>query len=391
MATEAPNPLAMSDEDILNMSEPPVVEAATVETDTSEKEVEVEDKSEAVVEEKTEEESTEGASDDSQNVDNEAESKPDDVVTESGASEAKPDEKSEAKPEDKPEDKPGEAAAEVEAPDYEAFYKGLIEQPLKANGKEIKLNNIEEVRTLMQQGANYTRKMQELAPVRKSMLMLQNNGLLDDAKLSFLIDLEKGDPEAIKKFLKDKNIDPMDLDTSSEPDYKPGNHQVTDAEVSFDDVLSDVASTSEGRKTLSVINTTWDEKSKEALGASPEIMSVIHQQRETGIYDQITTEMNRRIALGLMPASTPFLSGYKTVGDELAAAALGTTATEAKPEPTVVVTRAATPKPKIENGDKAAAASPTRAAPKQAEEKKNFLSMSDEEFNKQSDVLLGRV
>jgi hypothetical protein len=56
--------------------------------------------------------------------------------------------------------------------------------------------------------------------------------------------------------------------------------------------------------------------------------------------------------------------------------------------PQVVATRAATPKPTVANGEKAAAASPTKTGVKQAETLKNPLAQSDEEFLKTMD---GRV
>src|SRR5690606_21653948 len=72
-------------------------------------------------------------------------------------------------------------------PDYEKLYKEIM-KPFKANGREIKLNSPEEVITLMQKGANYTKKMQALQPHLKIVRMLENNQLLDEGKLSQLID-----------------------------------------------------------------------------------------------------------------------------------------------------------------------------------------------------------
>ncbi len=73
----------------------------------------------------------------------------------------------------------------------EIDYKGQYEKimaPFKANGKEIKLDNPDDVVRLMQMGANYTQKMQALQPNLKLLKMLQNQGLLDEGKLNNLID-----------------------------------------------------------------------------------------------------------------------------------------------------------------------------------------------------------
>jgi hypothetical protein len=289
---------------------------------------------------------------------------------------------------------------QTEPPNYEDFYQKVLGTPLKANGKEIKLTSVDEVIALMQQGANYTRKMQELAPARKVLMMLQNNELLDADKLSFLIDLEKGNPEAIKKLVKDKGIDVMDIDTESEPAYQAGDNVVTDAEVGFRTVLDEISSSDAGKQTLTLINTTWDDASKKKLWDEPSVMQVVHQQRETGVYDLIATEVERRTTLGLIPAGTPFLQAYTIVGNEWAAEALKgqpgggeqqSTGAGQGQQSQVLATRAATPKATVANDDKASAASPTRSSPKPAAAKVNVLSMSDEEFMKQADVLTGRV
>ena len=96
---------------------------------------------------------------------------------------------------------------ESEKTDYEAFYKEVM-TPFKANGKLIELRNPAEAVQLMQMGANYTRKMQAIQQHRKVLTMLENNGLLDEGKLSFLIDIEKKNPDAIQKLVKESGIDP---------------------------------------------------------------------------------------------------------------------------------------------------------------------------------------
>ena len=280
------------------------------------------------------------------------------------------------------------AAPSFKAPTTEeaqAFFMKVM-TPFKANGKTIALRNAEEAVQLMQMGANYTKKLQQLQPHRKMLMMLENNDLLDPDKISFLIDVSKRDPEAIKKLIKDAGIDPLEIDTSSETSYSGGNHKVTDEEANFRMALDDLTSQPNGQETLIEIEKTWDQASKDVLWQSPELMAVMHSQRENGIYAQITDEINRQRTLGIIPATTPFLQAYKEVGDAMFA-----TKESDKPAdpvakepaaPTPVATRVATPKSPVANGDKASAASPTRSAPRKAEQLINPLAMSDEEFLK---------
>lgn len=302
-----------------------------------------------------------------------------------------------------PVDKPVEAKPEVvvaEKPaataviNYEEKYKEAL-APLKANGKTVEINSLDELRQLASMGANFTRKMQDIAPHRKILAMLENNGLLDEAKLSFFIDLDKKDPEALKKLIKDSGVDPLDIDVSTEPTYQAGNHAVSDAEIAFRTVLEDLQSTPTGKETISVINTQWDQASKDELWKSPEVMATIQQQRENGIYDVISTEINRQAVLGKIPAGTPFIQAYLAVGNDLntrgAFANMSASNNQAvqnarmqtnAPVNAPVATRVVAPKAKLTNGAAANAAASTQQSPKRVVPVVNLQSMSDDDFLK---------
>lgn len=401
--------LAMSDDDILNMVGPPEVTAEVVVEEPV-----VDEQAEPVIDPVTEDPAADGE----QPGDEEGEA----VVEPVNPLDVPDDKIDDAKPVDKavvadpvvtaePVAEPVvvDPAAKVEEPvvlpigsapkvpttpeEFEGAYKQIM-APFKANGKTIELKTPEEAIQLMQMGANYTKKLQEIQPHRKMLLMLQNNGLLDEGKLSFLIDVDRKDPEAIKKLIKDSGIDPMDIDTSVESAYREGNHLVADEEVGFRTTLEEITSLPSGKETVSVINSTWDDASKEVLWAKPDIMPIIHEQRENGIYDLITAEMDRQKMLGQIPQSTSFLQAYKIAGDALAAAnafasidqtqPIGSTADTpaAKLEPVVVTTKAAVPKSQVVNGDKVSAAASTRGTPRTVKAIVNPLAMSDDDFMK---------
>lgn len=268
------------------------------------------------------------------------------------------------------------------AVDYAAIGKRLLES-FTANGKTIEIRNEEEARALMQMGANYTKKMQAIAPHRKLLMMLEKNGLLDESRVSFLIDVEKKNPEAIRKLLKDGGIDPMDIDTTKETTYQEGNHRVGDDEAAFRSALEDLQSTSGGQETIQLIHTSWDQASKEVLWQTPDILRNIQQQRESGVYDKIATEVERQKTLGVIPPDMPFLHAYKQVGDEMVALAQRqVTATQTPPAPTPVATTVQKPKATVANGKQVSAATPSRSTPQKAEPIINPLSMSDEDFEK---------
>jgi hypothetical protein len=270
---------------------------------------------------------------------------------------------------------------------YKAGYEQLM-APFKANGKMITPRSPEEAISLMQMGANYTRKMQELQPYRKVMLMLQNNGLMDEDKLSYLIDLDKKNPDAIKKLLKDSGTDPLDFNPEEEVKYQAGNHRVSDTEAAFATELDDLKSTPEGQATLGVISQTWDDASKDALFNNRGLLQTIQTQRENGIYDIIANEVSRLRMLGQVPNGMPFIQAYNQVGELLAKqGAFNHLNKQTQPEPVPevkapVVTRVAQPKQTLANSERVSAASPSRAAPQKAATIVNPLAMSDEDFAK---------
>lgn len=205
--------------------------------------------------------------------------------------------------------------ADGEPLNYEELYKKVM-APFKANGREFAPSSPEEVVRLMQMGANYTKKMQALKPSLKILRTLENNGLLQEDKINFLIDLDKKNPKAIQKYLRDSKVDPLDLDLAEEPDYKPSNHSVSDTDMAFHEALETVTSTPTGTETIKTVNRDWDKLSKEALYREPQLLQIIDEQMANGIYAAITAEMERRRTLGEL-SNVPFIQAYKTVGDEL--------------------------------------------------------------------------
>lgn len=385
MAEETKNPLEMSDEDILKMN-PPEVEEPKEEPYQEEEEKQEESSNEG--EDSKEELKKSEENNDSENKT--SEEKPKEELTEESKEEPKKEEENNSSGSDSKEENKEESSKEAEKKeeskeqpseksatiDYKKFYEKIM-TPFKANGKLITLKTPEEAIQLMQMGANYTRKMQAIAPYKKTLLMLENNGLLDEDKLSFLIDLDKKNPEAIKKLIKDAGIDPMDIDTSTEPQYKEGSHKVSNEEAAFMTVLDDLKQSQDGMQTIKEINSNWDDASKNILWSSPDIMRTIHQQRENGVYQLIVDEMERQRTLGNISPETPFLVAYKQIGDALVA-------NKQKAVPQPVAVKAKTVKTStVKNNEKAKAAAPNRTTPSAPKRFINPLAMSDEEFLKQ--------
>lgn len=270
----------------------------------------------------------------------------------------------------------------------EDFQKAIL-APFKANGREMQVHTPEEARTLMQQGANYNKKMEGLKPHLALVKQLEANDLLSAEKIGFLIDLSKKNPEAIGKLLKDSGIDPLDLDSAKVDGYKPNTYAISDAQLNFDEVLDELKDDEHFKPVIHTVANEWDVASQKVVAERPDVLRHLTKHKEMGVYDVITTEVDRRKALGQL-RGTPALEAYDAVGKELEAAGkfahLAPKPVEAKPAalPIKKTVPAAT-KPKesqaVIDKRKAAAATATVPAKKAAVDTNvNVLAMSDADF-----------
>lgn len=283
--------------------------------------------------------------------------------------------------------KPDDAKKDDEKPkiDFEAEYNRIL-APFKANGREIQVKSIDDAITLMQMGANYNKKMAALKPNLKLLKMLENNGLLSEEKLSFLIDLDKKNPDAINKLIKDSGIDPMGIDLEKAANYRPTTQKVDDREVELDQVLDEIQNTPTYARTLSIVTKEWDEASKQTIANTPQLLNVINNHVASGIYDLISKEVDSERAVGRLRGLSD-IEAYRQVGDAIhARGGFNHLVSQGKPAATDEVIQ---PKPKKVEDDKLkekrrAAAGPAKpAAPsKAAISDFNPLALSDEEFEK---------
>ena len=374
---EQPSYLSMSDADIMNSTGPVEVAAPVAEEPESEK---AEDASDAADEAAASKDS--GATDtDDDDAGTAAEEEVDAGKAEADSS--KPDSKEDST--EKVDD--AERDSDQSAVDYEAEYKRLL-TPFKANGREIAVKSVDDAIALMQMGANYNKKMAALKPNLKLMKLLENNGLLSEEKIGFLIDLEKKDPAAINKLVKDSGIDPMDLDAEKASGYKQTAYTVDDREIELDTVLDELQGTPSYNRTLEIVSTKWDGASKQVIAGNPQLLKVINDHVQSGIYDLISKEMDNERVFGRLNGLSD-IEAYRQVGDALHAKgafnslAQGSSQNQQKPAAALVVV---TPNPKVEDDklkDKRRAASSTKpAAPTSVPKDFNPLSLSDEEFSK---------
>ena len=150
----------------------------------------------------------------------------------------------------------------------------------------------------------------------KIIKMLENNELLDEAKLNNLIDLSKKDPKAITKLIQESSLDPLEIDKDAPNDYQPNNYSISDKEYELDQVLDEIKSTNTFDKTIDVLTKDWDAESKTTVSDNPEIISVINNHMSNGVFDQVNTIMQREKTLGKLDG-IPDVEAYRQVAEHM--------------------------------------------------------------------------
>jgi hypothetical protein len=240
----------------------------------------------------------------------------------------------------------------------------------------------------MQMGANYNRKMAALKPTMKLVKMLQQHDLMDEDKLTQLIDVSKGNPAAIKKLIGDAKIEVDSVEEAGE--YSPSDYKVNDSEVELDQVLDTIRENESFPKTIDIVSNQWDSESKGIIFKDPKIITVLDSHVRSGVYDKIASRLESERMLGKLQGVSDIVA-YKQIGDAMAAAGLLGSGSQAA-KPTTPAKKTEAPKKAPEKtvdknrNSRRKAAGPTReSGGKQVDlNQLDPLSMSDEEFEKLS-------
>ena len=247
-----------------------------------------------------------------------------------------------------------------------------IFKPFKANGKEITPKSVDDVISLMQMGANYTKKMQLMAPMKKAVESL-NKAQINEEDLNFLIDVHNGDKEAIKKLLAKHEVDPIELDMEN-TNYVPKNNIASDDDVEYSDVLEDIQPSLP--KIQEILTKQWDAKSKSELLKNPQLMRALHEEIEMGRFDDVQAQLEIEKTFGRYKGKSD-IEAYIDLVSRLVA--------EQQSKATVE-----TRKPTQDNKPTKPVPDKTKAAPVRTKQTnhvstltaEDILSMPEEEFNK---------
>jgi len=359
----------LSDEEFLALSDSDFTEASEVEAAESTVPEDTSDTSESVDQEPTE---TVDQAEETSDVD-ESEVTDSTDTDEPSPETAEQDEDTQQDSKDETVDSENEGTV-----DFESEYKRLL-APFNANGTQMQVNTVDEAITLMQKGANYSKKMQALKPSLKTLKLLGNHDLLEPEKVSLMIDASKGNKEALTQLIKQSGIDPLDLDVKADDSYSPTQYSVDDREMAFDEVMEDHKDLPHFQEAMAVVVDEWDESSKKIVADQPRILADLRTHMEAGIYQKVKAEVTRRRLLGGLENMSD-LQAYKQVGEDLN----NQGAFSEKPPAAAPVRKAV--KAPAQKGDaglrqrKRVAGAPAQRRSQPATPQQDVLGMSDEEF-----------
>lgn len=168
------------------------------------------------------------------------------------------------------------------------------EQPVqtytfRANGKDYEFSSeeiVDQFPKIFGQAMDYTKKMQAIKPWRKTIDALES-AELNHNDISLMIDVLKGDKEAIAEVIKRTGVDTLELDTEADSRYVAKDYGRDDSALAIKDIVDDISRDAEYATTHSILSKEWDERSWATMSENPEMIRLLHTDVKSGMYQTL--------------------------------------------------------------------------------------------------------
>ena len=181
---------------------------------------------------------------------------------------------------------------------------------IKANGKEFEMT-LDELKQTASKGMDYLKKTTALKPYRTMIAAMEENKVSPE-DINLLIDLKKGNKEAIAKLIKENEVDVYDLPEAN--DYKPQEYRQSETALEMKEVLSTISKDAEFSRTSEIYN-AFDEQTKAFLNEDPSRIVGLHNDVKTGVFDKVLPLAEKKAMIDGYNA--PFLQYYLQAGQEI--------------------------------------------------------------------------
>lgn len=158
----------------------------------------------------------------------------------------------------------------------------------KANGREYEFTD-DEIREqfprIFGQAMDYTKKMQALKPWRKTIDAIEGAQLSHD-DVNLMIDVLKGDKDAVAAVLKRTGVDALEIDVEQSR-YVPKDYGRDDKALAVKDVIDEISGDAEYSTTYKILNKEWDDDSFREMTNDPDLIRLLHIDVKSGMYDRV--------------------------------------------------------------------------------------------------------
>jgi len=222
----------------------------------------------------------------------------DEAAEEADEDESTDEESTESEEEETTTDSDDDTDEEKEEAGTESEQEGETSEPesivFNAVGKEYSFTEDEmrkQFPTVFAQAMDYTRKLQTIAPWRKSIDAMEQAKMSHD-DINLMIDAFKGDTGAIGEVLKRSGVDALTL-TPEESTYVPNDYGRDSVALEINDVIDSIHKDPEYETTHGILTSGWDDASWQEFAKDPKKITQLHQDVKSGIYGKLQAEADK--------------------------------------------------------------------------------------------------
>lgn len=158
----------------------------------------------------------------------------------------------------------------------------------RANGKEYEFTDAEikeQFAKVFGQAMNYTQKTQAMKPWKKTIDAIETANL-SHTDVSLMIDVLKGDKDAIAEVIRRTGTDALELDTENSK-YVPKDYGRDDNALAIKDVIDTISKDKEYDTTHRILSKDWDDNSFKELTSDPETIALLHEDVKSGMFARV--------------------------------------------------------------------------------------------------------
>lgn len=197
---------------------------------------------------------------------------------------------------------------------------------IKAQGKEWEYD-LDQVKLLASKGIDYTKKLQALSPYRKMINAVSENGITED-DINQLIEMKKGNKEAIGAFTKKYNIALSDIEEgeANAQNYRPQSYgreyselQEIDAEIRSMIPNGTYLNQSQYDNMVNFFNNTLTNADRELFEQNPQALHILANDFKTGMFDRTMQEVERLDNIEYYKRGVRLIDKYIDVNNKITA------------------------------------------------------------------------